>query len=172
MTETPLIIIELSPRQDIGYTVKAGEMENRIIEKHRDDIIDTLLLLAEQLKAKRSHAARRNAMTVNEAKSLQAEHDAQLCEWLPYSTGLAGKTYAEAIRGVGMGGRLAIGFQPSSEIKFSSLIPRATVAAALRELRARIAAERSALFAPVLAEIDATIAALGLGDQGEERKCS
>lgn len=53
MTETPLIIIELSPRQDIGYTVKAGEMENRIIEKHRDDIIDTLLLLAEQLKAKR-----------------------------------------------------------------------------------------------------------------------
>lgn len=53
MTETPLIIIELSPRQDIGYTVKAGEMENRIIEKYSDDIIDTLLLLADQLRAKR-----------------------------------------------------------------------------------------------------------------------
>lgn len=49
---------------------------------------------------------------------------------------------------------------------------RATVADALRELRASVAAERSALFAPVLAEIDATIAKLGLGDQGEERKCS
>ena len=40
---------------------------------------------------------------------------------------------------------------------------REQVAAALKELRARIAAERSALFAPVLDEIDATIAKLGLG---------
>lgn len=48
----------------------------------------------------------------------------------------------------------------------------ATVAAALRELRASVAADRRVLFAFVLDEIDTTIAALGLGDQGEERKCS
>lgn len=42
------------------------------------------------------------------------------------------------------------------------------VAAALRELRASVAAERSALFAPILAEIDATIAALGLADEALE----
>lgn len=68
---------------------------------------------------------------------------------------------------------------------------REQVAAALRELRARIASERVSLtpenaagYSRDIAEaenatvelalqhVDATIAALGLGDQGEERKCS
>ena len=35
------------------------------------------------------------------------EQIATLCERLPYGTGLAGKTYAEAIRRIGYGGQLA-----------------------------------------------------------------
>ena len=43
----------------------------------------------------------------------ERERCARLCEWLPYKTGLDGKTFAEAIRGVGIGGSLAKGFDES-----------------------------------------------------------
>jgi hypothetical protein len=36
----------------------------------------------------------------------ERERCAKLCEWLPIGTGLQGKTFAEAIRGKGMGGEL------------------------------------------------------------------
>jgi hypothetical protein len=42
----------------------------------------------------------------------ERERCASLCERLPYGSGLAGRTYAEAIRGVGLGARLAKGGTP------------------------------------------------------------
>lgn len=47
------------------------------------------------------------------AAAAVTEACAQMCEWLPYGTGLAGKTYAEALRGTGMGAKLAEGFTPN-----------------------------------------------------------
>lgn len=44
----------------------------------------------------------------------ERERCAQLCEWLPVGTGYEGKTFAEAIRGNGLGGKLADGFIPST----------------------------------------------------------
>jgi len=46
---------------------------------------------------------------------------------------------------------------------------RATVAAAMAELRAKIARERSALYGWIVEEINATIAALGLGGTEEAK---
>ena len=40
----------------------------------------------------------------------ERERCAKLCEWLPIGTGLHGKTFAEAIRGKGLGGKMAHGF--------------------------------------------------------------
>lgn len=46
------------------------------------------------------------------AATAVSEACAQLCEKLPYGSGLAGKTYAEALRGVGFGANLAKGIYP------------------------------------------------------------
>lgn len=46
----------------------------------------------------------------NRAVAEERERCAKLCEWLPIGTGLQGKTFAEAIRGEGMGGKMAQGF--------------------------------------------------------------
>lgn len=49
---------------------------------------------------------------------MQLEHAreryAKLCEWLPFGTGFEGRTFAEAIRGVGLGGSLAAGFDATT----------------------------------------------------------
>lgn len=47
----------------------------------------------------------------NAAVAAERERCAKLCEWLPIDTGLQGKTFAEAIRGVGMGGKMSQGFK-------------------------------------------------------------
>lgn len=48
---------------------------------------------------------------VQSALAAEREKCARLCDWLPIGTGLQGKTFAEAIRGTGMGGELAKGFE-------------------------------------------------------------
>mgnify|MGYP000960521644 CR=1 FL=1 len=45
------------------------------------------------------------------AVAAERERCAKLCEWLPLGTGLQGKTFAEAIRGEGMGGKMAQDFK-------------------------------------------------------------
>lgn len=49
------------------------------------------------------------------AQQAERERCAILCERLPYGSGLAGKTYAEALRGVGHGGELAAGTDTNLE---------------------------------------------------------
>lgn len=48
---------------------------------------------------------------LREAVDQERERCAALCDWLPVSTGFEGKTFAEAIRGKGLGGELAKGFE-------------------------------------------------------------
>lgn len=40
----------------------------------------------------------------------ERERCARLCLYIPYGTGLAGRTFAEAIKGEGLGAKLAEGF--------------------------------------------------------------
>lgn len=57
------------------------------------------------------------------AREHEREWCAQLCEWLPVRTGYEGKTFAEAIRGEGLGAKLAEGFIPSTFLKIAAPVP-------------------------------------------------
>jgi hypothetical protein len=72
------------------------------------DELDLLRTEVERLRAENAILRR----IPDKVASDERERCASLCERLPYGSGLAGRTYAEAIRGVGLGARLAKGGTP------------------------------------------------------------
>lgn len=77
----------------------------------------------------RAHAAE---MELKAAREQERELCAQLCEWLPVSTGWEGRTFAEAIRGIGLGGELSNGFAPFNPIPAPVVPTDAQIHAAYR----------------------------------------
>jgi hypothetical protein len=71
---------------------------------------DITAMLAEVERLRAENAILRRIP--DKVASDERERCASLCERLPYGSGLAGRTYAEAIRGVGLGATLAKGGTP------------------------------------------------------------
>lgn len=69
----------------------------------------------------------------------EREWSAQLCEWLPVGTGYEGKTFAEAIRGKGLGAKLAEWFIPSTFLKITAPVPAPAAPAVPEEWREALA---------------------------------
>jgi uncharacterized small protein (DUF1192 family) len=75
------------------------------VERNANNVANADLQIAE-LKAQLA-AAQAEVERLRNAYNDQKEQIATLCERLAVGTGLDGKTYAVAIRGIGYGGRLA-----------------------------------------------------------------
>lgn len=75
----------------------------------RRNVADLEIALRKQTKR-----AEKAEAELAKLREQEREWCAQLCEWLPVGTGYEGKTFAEAIRGNGLGGKLADGFIPST----------------------------------------------------------